>query len=361
MTDELRLAGAFVVSIAASLATVPLAIRSAHRLGLLDVPSGWKRHARSTPYLGGAGLLCGLLVAAVPLADGLGRFGWIMAGAVALSVLGTVNDKFNLSAILRIAVVVALGVLLWAVGSGWEIAGSQALGLLLTVIWILGVVNALNLLDLMDGAAGSVAVAAAGGIVALALVLNDLVLASLAAATCGACLGFLRYNLSRPAQIFLGDGGSMPLGFLCAAMIMEIPWDGEVGATRLFAGVLLFGIPLFDMTFRIYSRKRRGDTLMTAGPDSIANWLRRRLPSPLAVGVTLGLAQTLLSCVAILALLNGPVTLAVVVICLFALAAALIWSLDASGFGRHLQSQDKQHVSRREAPVVMAGDPPTGS
>jgi UDP-GlcNAc:undecaprenyl-phosphate GlcNAc-1-phosphate transferase len=255
-------------------------------------------------------------------------------------------------------VVAGFAVVLWAQGDGWEIADSQLLGLFFTVVWVVGMVNALNLIDLMDGVASSVALAVAGGISALALVWTDVLLAALAVATCGACIGFLRYNLSRPSRIFLGDGGSMPLGFLFAAMIMVIPWPEEVGASRLFAAALLFGLPIFDMTFRIYSRKRRGDTLMTAGPDSIANWLGRRLPSALAVAITLGLAQSLLSCVAIISAQGGGGTLTIVALGTFVLAAGLIWSLDASGFGRHLNPQDKQHVGRRKASEAVAGAPP---
>ncbi|MCA1572809.1 MAG: undecaprenyl/decaprenyl-phosphate alpha-N-acetylglucosaminyl 1-phosphate transferase [Chloroflexi bacterium] len=355
MTDELRLASAFAVSMAGALLSVPLAIRVARRFRLLDVPSGWKRHVRSTPYLGGAGLLVGLVVAAVPLADGFGRFGWILACAVALSILGTLDDKINLLATPRIAVVAGCGVILWAADAGWEIADNRVLGLLVTIVWVLGAVNALNLLDLMDGAAGSVVVAATGGISLLALIMDDILLAALAAAVCGSSIGFLRFNLSQPSRVFLGDGGSMPLGFLCAAMIMVLPWEGQVGASRVLGGVLLFGLPIFDMTFRIYSRKRRGDTLMTAGPDSIANWLRRRLPSALMVGVVLASGQGLLSSIAILAVLGGDSALNWVALGVFTLAGGLIYTLDASGFGRHLQPEEKQHVGAGEAARASAG------
>jgi UDP-GlcNAc:undecaprenyl-phosphate GlcNAc-1-phosphate transferase len=334
MSDAARVLGAFCVALTGVLVATPLAIRVADRLGLHDVPTGWKSHARPTPYLGGAGVLAGLVLATVPFASGLGHFGPLLVAAVALAVLGALDDRRSIPAKVRIAAVAAVAIYLRATGLGWDVFGSDALNVVATVAWTLGVVNAVNLLDLMDGAAATAAAAITAAVCALALALHDAHDAAFAVAVCAGCIAFLRFNLARPARIFLGDGGSMPLGMLIAALIMALPWRHEVGAAGVLGAILLVGLPIFDMTFRIYSRLRRGDTLMTAGPDSIANWLGARLRSPHAVAVAIALVQGGLGAVAVLATTAGRSTLVVVSICAFGVGVLLIYALDASGFGR---------------------------
>ncbi len=336
MSDEVRIGGAVALATLGVLLATPGAIRLALRLHLFDEPKGWKRHAPHTPYLGGTAVLAGLLLATLPFADGAGRFGPLLVGSAVLAAVGLVDDRSSIPAKLRVAAVAAVAAYLWTADLGWNVFDDDALDLFVTIGWTLALVNALNLLDLMDGAASAAAGASAAGVGAMALILDDVTHAAFAFALSGACVGFLRYNLARPARIFLGDGGSMPIGLLLATLIMTLPWSGEVGAAGILGGVLLFGVPLFDMTFRIYSRKRRGDTLMTAGPDSIANWLRERLPSPHAVAAALALAQGVLGSLAIAATVAGRQTLLILVGCAFALGAVLIAALDASGFGRHL-------------------------
>jgi hypothetical protein len=167
-------------------------------------------------------------------------------------------------------------------------------------------------------------------------VFSDAMIAVLALALCGSCLGFLRHNLRSPAAIFLGDGGTIPLGLLTAVLIETLSWGRTNGLAAISGAILLCGLPLFDMTFRIYSRLRRGDTLLTAGPDSIANWLRARMPSARWVALALGLTQATLGSIAVLAAALGSEALLMAGLCALVLGGSLMLLLDASGFGRHL-------------------------
>ena len=97
------------------------------------------------------------------------------------------------------------------------------------------IVNAVNLLDLLDGAAASTVAVCAAACAAVAGVFSDALLAALALALCGSCLGFLRHNLRSPAAIFLGDGGTMPLGLLTAVLIETLPW-GRTSALAAISG-----------------------------------------------------------------------------------------------------------------------------
>ena len=141
-----------------------------------------------------------------------------------------------------------MGGVLFAADLGWHVFASDAANLVLTIGWLLGVINAFNLMDNMDGAAGTVAALSSVGTAILALTVHEISIAVLAVALCGACLGFLPYNLSSPARIFLGDGGSMPVGFLVAAAIMAVPLHGAVGWHRLLVAVLLVALPVLDTT-----------------------------------------------------------------------------------------------------------------
>ncbi len=122
------------------------------------------------------------------------------------------DDRHNLSPYLRVLVEVTIGVLLSTAGLGWKLGSGPLLDAVVTGIWVVGVVNAFNLFDNMDGAASTMALVVAAGACVLGLVTGEVWVAAGSAALCGACLGFLPHNLSSPARIFLGDGGSMPIG-----------------------------------------------------------------------------------------------------------------------------------------------------
>ena len=214
MSNDLRLPAACILALMATVLAVPAAISVARRWGLLDHPKGWKRHVQPTPYLGGAALLCGFSIAVVVFAEGFGGLAWLLVCCTGLCILGTLDDRWGLSASVRLLATAAAAVVLWDVGLGWSVFSSGTANLLLTVVWVLAVVNAINLLDLLDGAAASTVAGCAVACAAVAWVFSDTLIAVLALAVCGSCLGFLRYNLRSPSMIFLGDGGTMPLGLL---------------------------------------------------------------------------------------------------------------------------------------------------
>jgi UDP-GlcNAc:undecaprenyl-phosphate GlcNAc-1-phosphate transferase len=344
-----QLPAAFALALVLTVLAVPAAISVARRWGLLDHPRGWKNHVQPTPYLGGAALLCGFSIAAVAFAASA-ELAWLFLCCAGLCVLGTFDDRWGLPASLRLLATVVVAVVLWSVGLGWSVFSSGAANLVLTVAWVLVMVNAINLLDLLDGAAASTVAACAAACAAVAGVFSDTTIAVLALALCGSCLGFLRHNLRSPSAIFLGDGGTMPLGLLTAVLIEILPWGRMSALAAISGGVLLCGLPIFDMTFRVFSRLRRGDTLLTAGPDSVANWLRARVPSARWMALALALIQGMLGAVVVVAADLGSEVLLTASICALVLGAVLIVLLDASGFGRHLV-MDRAPTGRARAPL----------
>jgi UDP-GlcNAc:undecaprenyl-phosphate GlcNAc-1-phosphate transferase len=335
LPDEIRLVVAPLVSFGAVVGLTPLAIRIAARTRFYDHPRGYKAHAAPTAYLGGAALIGGFVLAALLLSGEAVRYLPLVACVVALWAVGTLDDRVTVRPRNKILAEVAAGVVLWAAGLGWTFLWSGFEELLLTTLWVVAFTNSFNLMDNMDGVASSVGAACAAGVAGLALANGDVALAGLTLALAGACLGFLPYNLragGRPARIFLGDGGSIPLGFVLAGATMQIPMPEDLGWPALLAGGLLLGIPVLDTLLVIVSRTRRGVSLMTGGLDHLSHRLRTRLGSPWAVAMALAAAQAGVSALAIVAAEYGRTATIVAATTCLAAGAAVIALLDQPGW-----------------------------
>src|ERR1700726_1676021 len=203
MTLAIRLSLGFAIASALAYVATPMAIRLAERLQFYDKPVGYKGHARPTPYLGGAAVMAGFILAVLLAAGDWQKTAPLLGGVLILLALGTLDDRRMVSPGLRVLVELALGVGVWAAGLGWDLHAGGALDLALTCLWMLAVINAFNLFDNMDGAAATMALVVCAGAALIGVVRGEVWLASGAAALCGACLGFLPRNLSTPARIFL--------------------------------------------------------------------------------------------------------------------------------------------------------------
>ncbi len=279
----------FIVSYLVVLAATPVAIRIARATNFLDRPRGFRAHVKPTPYLGGAAVFLGFLAGA--LVQGTlwdSHLSPLFAGAAVLWLVGTVDDRVALGPWVRVVAEVTAGILLWNGGLGWSLFPGEVADLIVTVLWVVGLVNAFNLMDNLDGAAGTVAAVCAAGIAFLTLSQGPATITALAVAVSAACVGFLHYNLARPARIFLGDGGSMLLGFLVAALIVAAWRENVMEGVDFLPAIMLAGLPVLDMTLVIVSRKRRGVSVATGGRDHTSHRLLAKLGSPARVALALG-------------------------------------------------------------------------
>ncbi len=153
--------------------------------------------------------------------------------------------------------------------------------MLLTLLWVVGLTNALNLLDNMDGLSGGVGAVAAAFFLLLAALSGQYLVGAMAAAILGACLGFLLYNFN-PASIFMGDTGSLFLGFVLAALGIKMRFPTREPWVTWMIPLLVLAVPLLDTTLVFVSRLRRGQNpLTTPGKDHLshrlvnAGWSRR--------------------------------------------------------------------------------------
>jgi UDP-N-acetylmuramyl pentapeptide phosphotransferase/UDP-N-acetylglucosamine-1-phosphate transferase len=299
LPDEARLIAAFFLALGAAFAATPAAIAVAGRTDFHDRPVGYKGHSRPTPYLGGAAVLGGFLVAAALLGGEFARLSPIVGCTCALWALGTLDDRLGLGAWPRVAAECIAAMVLWATGLGWNLFPGGGADLALTVVWVVGLVNAFNLIDNMDGAAATIAAVTSVAVGGLALLEGDVPLAILVFGLAGACLGFLPYNLASPARIFLGDGGSLPIGFVIAASLMAVPMAPELGLEHVLAATLLVGVPVLDTTLVSVSRRRAGVSLWTGGRDHLTHRLQTRLGTARTVALSLGAIQAGLGAVAV--------------------------------------------------------------
>jgi UDP-GlcNAc:undecaprenyl-phosphate GlcNAc-1-phosphate transferase len=326
MRLELLIGFGLALTVAALLTVVASWV--AERCGFVDHPIAWKTHTRPTPYLGGVAVLAGVTAGSVA-APNLHTVALLLGASWLLSIVGVVDDAMNLDVRLRLVFELLGGVFLWSLNLGWHFAGPHWINLLVTVVWVLACVNAFNIIDLMDGLATSVVATSAAGLALLACIENETTMSVIALASVGACIGFLPFNVAQPARIFLGDGGTMALGFLVSALIPIALHGGRGQPHAIAAGLLLFWVPFVDASYRALKRIRRRVSLMTAGHDSLADGLQRRLGTPLNVSVLVAGVQAVCSVLAVGAIeLTGAGDLAAITLMVTSLVAIYAASFD---------------------------------
>jgi UDP-GlcNAc:undecaprenyl-phosphate GlcNAc-1-phosphate transferase len=240
---------------------VPPVIRIATSLQAVDTPGGRRQHEGAVPRLGGVAIAVGLLFGGGSV--GLMKWGqWgervaradlaaLLLAVALVFLVGVVDDTVGASVLHKFLVECAAAVLVVGVGWGFTEFGVPGLtvqlgplGWVVSVLWVVGVTNAINLIDGLDGLAAGVVAIMAVGLFVYATWRQHFFTAVLMAAIAGACLGFLRHNWA-PARIFLGDGGSLPLGFLLAVMAMHSSLKGPA-AVAILVPIVTLGVPVID-------------------------------------------------------------------------------------------------------------------
>jgi len=264
----------FLFALSLSYLLTPLMRRLAKRLEILDTPEARKIHERATPLLGGVAVIiafgAALLANMVPEREIIIT---LYAGG-AVAVVSLIDDWKGLRAWAKLlAQILAVAFLIWhgivlnlfPVKLWW----GQTINIALTFLWIIGITNSMNFMDGMDGLAAGL-----GGIISLFLAIvafqtNQHILGWIALAMLGSCLGFLPYNFrpTRPALIFLGDTGSIFLGFILSTLAVIGDWADNNPIVSFSAPVLIFWVLIFDMTYITVER------IATGKVKSVRQWL----------------------------------------------------------------------------------------
>ena len=258
-------AALFLLGVAVSVVSIRYGIVAAHRLGIVDTPGGHKAHDTVTPFVGGVGVLAATLTAVCVVSQFYPVFGGqlhaFIFGVIVMFVTGFADDILHLGYKIRFFVQAAVGVamVLWGdvmlfdLGNigGHGIVHLGYVGVPLTLIATIGAINALNMIDGIDGLSGSLSVLSLLLIATSVFVAGDMPYFSLITMIAGGVAGFLFFNLrcfgQRRARCFLGDNGSMQLGFIFAWLLSDL--SQATASPRVFTPVStlwLFAVPLID-------------------------------------------------------------------------------------------------------------------
>ncbi len=274
--NRMHLLLGFAVSFIIAFITTPFIKKIATKAGIVDKPDEARRvHKKPTPLLGGLAIFYGFIVSIMLFAPIDRNIRGMVLGALVILVVGIVDDAKQLSAKVKLPFQVLAAVILILHGVQIDVisvpqfikdSGVISLGfwgIPLTIVWIVGVTNAVNLIDGLDGLAAGVSSIACMSLFCIALIVGEGEVALITAALAGSCFGFLPYNFN-PAKIFMGDTGSTFLGFILASVSI-------IGLFKSYAVIsfavpfLVLGLPLFDTGFAIVRRVAAGKPVMS--PD----------------------------------------------------------------------------------------------
>ncbi|PID87019.1 MAG: undecaprenyl-phosphate alpha-N-acetylglucosaminyl 1-phosphate transferase [Chloroflexi bacterium] len=266
----------FLIALAVTAVSIPGIRRIAISLGFVDAPAQRKMHSTPIPLMGGVAIYLGAILAVALFSNHIAQS--ITGVFIALSIValvGLIDDRVGLPAWAKLGGQFISFLVLCYFGIHVQLPIPDSANYLITFIWLAGISNAINFLDNMDGLSAGVSAVAASFLLLLAIFNEQILVSALAAALLGSCLGFLRYNF-KPAQIFMGDAGSLFLGYSLAILGLQLRFPGQSNTITWMVPVLILGLPIFDTTLVVFSRIRRGVSPNTAGKDHTSHRLVAR-------------------------------------------------------------------------------------
>lgn len=317
--------------------------RAAHRMSLLDNPNERSSHSTPTPRLGGIAIVTafvgGLLFYGLAslLFPQLGQVlmgatsaGWILGGALVMVITGLVDDLRGLRPMTKLSLQLLAAGIVAAGGFRFHFFSDslaqlgfmgEVIGVSVTVLWIVGVINAINLIDGLDGLAVGISVIALSAMAIAMSVLGGSPSFAVIAALIAACAGFLIHN-SHPASIFMGDTGSLFLGFMLASTSL-VPAQAPIASWVSVVPILALGLPILDTFVAMYRRAREGKAIFSPDHDHIHHRMSSRLGyshratvyALYSVSVLFGLAAVIVAVVRDFALLSFCLSTIALFIC----------------------------------------------
>lgn len=255
---------AFITALIGVYILTPVVMKFALKTGAMDKPDDRKVHKKPIPRIGGLGIYLAFMISLLISVDITREVLGIILGGTFIVIIGIIDDFLNMPAKLKLlGQIVAAGILVFF-GVNIEFITNPFgdylflgyLSIPATIFWIVGITNTVNLIDGLDGLAAGVSTIATITIMLVAWQNGSILVVTIAAALVGSSLGFLHYNFN-PARIFMGDTGSMFLGYMFAALSI-IGAVKSVATIALVVPILAIGLPILDTTFAIVRRYRGG-------------------------------------------------------------------------------------------------------
>lgn len=263
----------FLIAAGISLVFTPAALKLAYKIGAIDIPTDNRRvHNKPIPRLGGIAIYLGTIVSIILILPYSIKTTGILLGGTAILITGIVDDIYKLSPRIKLICQAVSAMILFGFGVRIHFIGIPFgdgylyfpwfISLLGTLFWVVGITNTINLIDGLDGLAAGVAAIASLSLAYIAYMNERPEVALVTLAVAGGSLGFLPFNFN-PAKIFMGDGGSLFLGFMLSAVSIMGPMKGAAAIATIIP-VLVLGLPIFDTAFAIFRRMLNGRPIMEA-------------------------------------------------------------------------------------------------
>jgi len=328
----------FVTTTIVAYLIMPLIRNIALKTGYIDHPKNTKVHAHPTPLLGGVGIYIAFVVGLV-MASRLthdARVQSILIGSTFLLIVGLVDDRFGMMPEVKLLAQFLAAMVIVKSGVRIEFFHNYYLNTIFTYLWLVGITNSFNLLDNMNGLSAGIAGIAALFFGIVMWISNQIDIAVLSFAVAGASLGFLKHNFPR-AKIFMGDTGSMVIGYILASMAILGSWCTRFLTTSITMPIIILAYPIFDTTLVTIMRIKEGRSIFQGGKDHSSHRLallgfkkKRAVLAIYSICILLGLSALL---VQRLSLKSAMVVIISVVLSLLGLGIRLAM-VDTGRYGR---------------------------
>ncbi len=297
---------AFLIAAVSSFLSCPIFRVIALRFGIIDHPNtAVKTHKAATPYLGGCAIALGFVLSVLitqmmsPYSSrSFSPLYGIFSGGFLILMLGLVDDIVSGGLTFKekffIQFIASSVLLFYDIGLKFISPRWVAFGL--TMFWVTGVMNAINIIDIMDGLASGLAAVAALAFLFISLPTEQVYVNLVSAALAGACIGFMPFNFSKKWKMFMGDTGSLLIGYVLATLSLGTEYTTLHNA-GVFAPVLILGVPLYDTFFVMLIRYRKGLSPFLGSKDHFALRLEKLgLPRHKILWIALGISVILSYC-----------------------------------------------------------------
>jgi UDP-N-acetylmuramyl pentapeptide phosphotransferase/UDP-N-acetylglucosamine-1-phosphate transferase len=263
-SDAIFLFTSLIFAALIAFTTTPMTRMIAYKIGAIDVPRDNRRmHKEPIPRLGGLSIFLGFTLTSLVFCDFSPSLIAMWLGGVIIVVTGILDDVFRLNPLVKLGAQIVVAVI--AVSQGLTITFINFFGtyinfgifsIPITLLWIVGLTNAINLIDGLDGLSCGVSAICSASLLIVMILGGDMVSATLTAIMVGSCLGFLPYN-TNPAKIFMGDTGALFLGYVMSLLSIQGLFKFHTAMSFLIP-LSIFGLPLCDTTFAFFRRILHG-------------------------------------------------------------------------------------------------------
>ncbi len=268
----IQIVDAFIISTIVSYLITPFIRTLAIKTGYLDHPKDNKVHARPTALLGGLAIFIAFVVALLPkeyviLSPAVRA---LLLGSFILLIIGLIDDRMGMMPKFKLLGQFLAAMVVIKAGLRVEFLNNYYLSVAITYLWIIGITNAFNLSDNMNGLSAGIAGIAAIFFGTIAYMDAQPVVSAIAFALAGSAFGFLRYNFPK-ASIFMGDTGSLVLGYVLAVIAIMGKWTTYIWTTSLMIPILILGYPIFDTALVSIIRILEGRSIFQGGKDHLSH------------------------------------------------------------------------------------------